>query len=99
MGIAGQVFDQNGNPISNLVVSVKGVLDNKTVDLLALTGVAPDYGPGGYEIKLAEKVIASKSTLKIIVFDLQGNQLSDAVALDTTTDCSQNLIITNFKKK
>ena len=99
MGIAGQVFDQNGAPLNNMVISVKGILDGKAVDLLALTGMAPDYGPGGYEIKLADKVIASKGGLTIIVYDLQGKQLSDAVKLDTFNDCSQNLIITNFKKK
>ena len=99
MGIAGQVFDQNGNPLNNLVISARGILDGKAVDLLGLTGMAPDYGPGGYEIKLADKVIASKGSLTIIVYDLQGKQLSDAVKLDTFNDCSQNLIITNFKKK
>jgi len=99
MGIAGQVFDQNGIPVNNLVVSVKGMLDGKSVDLLALTGMAPDYGPGGYEIKIADKVIASKGSLKVIIYDLQGNPLSDAVLLDTFSDCSQNLIIVNFKKK
>ena len=99
LGIAGQVFDKNGIPVNNLVVSVKGVLDGKAVDLLSMTGTAPDYGPGGYEVKLASKTVASTGSLKLFLYDLQGNQLSDTVTLDTFTDCDKNLIIVNFSKK
>ncbi len=99
LGIAGQVFDKNGNPVNNLVVSIKGELDGKAVDLLSMTGTALDYGPGGYEIKLADKAVASSGKLKLVLYDLQGNQLSDSLLLDTYTDCAKNLIIVNFSKK
>ena len=85
LGIAGQVFDADGKTIKNLVVNVKGNLGQTIIDEIGLTGVpeADIYGPGGYEIKIADKAVDSENTLKIQVFDIHGNNLTNAIAIKT----------------
>jgi hypothetical protein len=98
MGVAGQIFGADGKPQLNLVVVVKGKLGKNNLDLAGVSGIpeADIYGPGGYEIQLADKPSASTQSLSIQVYDLNGNALSDAYAFDTYPDCTQNLIVINF---
>jgi hypothetical protein len=101
LGIAGQIFDSDGKTINNLVVNVKGSLGQVVIDEIGLTGVpeADIYGPGGYEIKIADKTIDSENSLEIQVFDIQGNNLTNTVPFKTFSDCEKNLIIINFIMK
>ena len=96
LSVAGQVIDSSGTPVKNLVVSIKGTLNGNLVDLLGLTGLADEYGPGGYEIQLGTQPVASTGTLTIQVLDLDGNALTAAILFDTTAECSQNVILINF---
>jgi hypothetical protein len=96
MGVAGQVFDAQSNPITDLVMTVGGTLNGEVVDRVSLTGIAPQYGEGGYEVFLGERPIASRQTLWIQIRDLEGKQLTDKVYFDTIEDCERNLIIMNF---
>lgn len=98
LGIAGQVFDANGKTINNLVVNVTGKLGQTEIDMIALTGIpeANIYGPGGYEIVLADKAIKSENTLRIQVFNINGSSMSNPVPFATYLDCEKNLIIINF---
>ena len=98
MGVAGQVFDSSGKPLINRVIVVEGFLDNKLVDTLTLTGLSTPYGPGGFEIKLSNSVIASTNSLFITLYDLSGKALSLPVIINTFDDCNKNLIIVNFQK-
>ncbi len=99
MGIAGQVFNKAGSPMPNVVVVAEGYLDGKPLELISLTSLASAYGPGGFELPLALKTIASKNAVYLSVYDLDGNLLSNPLALETFTDCEKNLIIANFKEK
>ena len=101
LGIAGQVFDADGKTINNLVVNVKGSIGQTLIDEIGLTGVpeADIYGPGGYEIKIADKTFDSENTLLIQVFDIQGNNLANTIPFRTYSDCEKNLIIVNFITK
>lgn len=96
LGIAGQVFDINGQPVEGLIVEVSGQLDGNEVLQLVLTGSSTRLGPGGYEIRLAERALASEATLSIQVFDLAGLALSDAIAFNTSDACDANQILLNF---
>ena len=98
LGVAGQVFDLNGSPLQNIVVAVKGTLNGSTISLIALTGYPASlaYGPGGFEVQLAQTVIASSNTLTIQLFDVSGKALSDAVLFTTYASCTKNLILINF---
>ena len=99
LGVAGQVFAADGNPIKNLVVVIKGSLGEKRIDSVVLTGLetANVYGSGGYEISLSDKVVESTKSLIIYLNDLKGNALSPEIKFDTFADCNKNLIIINFK--
>lgn len=101
LGIAGQVFDADGKTINNLVVNIKGNLGQAEIDEIGLTGIpeADIYGPGGYEIKIADKAVDSENSLRIQVFDIKGNSLTNAMSFKTYSDCEKNLIIVNFIMK
>ncbi|KPL82428.1 hypothetical protein SE15_09730 [Thermanaerothrix daxensis] len=94
MGVAGQVFGAGGNPLPNLVVSASGNVAGQSVDALGFTGLVTDYGPGGYEIQLANRV--APAIFWIQVYDLQGAPLSEAQMFQMGDDCAKNLAIINF---
>ena len=98
MGVAGQVFGADDEPVINLVVIAKGTINGSTVDITSVTGVvkAEVYGPGGYEIVLGDSAAATSQSLSIQVFDLSGNALSEEVFFDTYANCDKNLVVINF---
>lgn len=107
MSVAGQVMDTGSpwyddkkvvEPVTGLVVSVLGLLNGNVVNVLTLTGLAPDYGPGGYEAQLASQPIASSHALWVQVYDLDGNAVTEPIFFDTIKDCSKNVIIVNFTR-
>ncbi len=54
------------------------------------------YGPGGYELYLADHVMATTDTFRIQVRDAAGVPLSPWYSIPTYADCSKNLILANF---
>jgi hypothetical protein len=63
-----------------------------------MTGLAPQYGPGGYEITLGDRPLDSDDALTVQLFDQAMLPLSDKVTFDTFEDCDRNLILVNFKQ-
>ncbi len=96
MGVAGQVIDLRGAPLTNQLIKVTGTLEGQTIEVIAITGLATQYGPAGYEITLANKPIASTGTLTVQMFDQAGLPLSEPVVIDTYDTCDKNLILVNF---
>jgi hypothetical protein len=98
LGVAGQVFGPDGLPVLNLIVSVKGKLGATEVDVFSMTGLpqGDPYGPGGYEIKLADQTSSTNDSLTIQVFDLQAMPLSSPLSFNTFSECDKNLVIINF---
>ena len=96
MGVGGQVFDNQGNPVERIVVVAAGALEGETIKVLGMTGAASQYGPGGYELVLAQRLIPSSGTITVTLFDLAGNRLSESVAIDTFDDPAKATIIVNF---
>ena len=98
LGVAGQVFGEDDSPQINLVLVIKGTLGQTSIDMTGVTGIpeADIYGPGGYEIVLADEPLQSEGSLSIQVFDLEGTALSEPVAFDTYADCGKNLVVINF---
>jgi hypothetical protein len=101
LGIAGQIFDAKNQTLNNLVINVRGLLDETEIDLISVTGIpeADVYGPGGYEIKIADSALKSEKTLTIQVFDINGNIMSIPISFNTFSDCDKNLVIINFQLK
>jgi len=96
LGVAGQVFDKSGKPLSSLVVVVDGSLSGQTLEQIGLTGKALAYGDGGYELVLGNQAAASTSQLIISLYDLKGKALSDPFPFTSVADCKKNLILINF---
>jgi len=98
MGVGGQVVDMSGAPVTGLIIRLGGVLTGLqlTPPLLSLTGVAPNYGQSGYEFTLADKPVASSSSLWLQLLDQAGIALSKQFSFDTFDVCEKNLIIINF---
>jgi len=101
MGVGGQALDRRGSPVIGLVVQVGGTLNGTTFDTqLSLTGVAKEYGPGGYEIQIFGAPLDSTEELYIQLFDPGTNQpVSEKTYFDTKNSCTENLILITFQQK
>ncbi|HEY62707.1 MAG TPA: hypothetical protein G4N95_08660 [Anaerolineae bacterium] len=95
-GIAGQVFGENGEIQENIVVEVGGEINGNNIAGMSLTGLAPIYGPGGFEIVLGDKPEASQQSVWIQLHDTDGVQLSKKIYFNTYDNCDKNLILVNF---
>lgn len=96
MGIGGQVFDLQGIPLVNYLVEVEGELSGQQISILALTGGAPQLGPGGYLLEIASQPIESNGMLYLQVLDLNSRVLSEKIFITTYSSCDKNLILVNF---
>jgi len=96
MGIAGQVFDESGQAIIDLMVTLGNAELGKTSELAAITGLAPGYGPGGYEIKFSDMTFESNGIYWVQIYNSDGQPLSDPFFFNTIHACYQNLILINF---
>jgi hypothetical protein len=99
MGVAGRVFDMKHDPVAlGIIVQVGGVVDGKVLNVTTLTGTARQYGDSGYEVTLADKPVAAKGAVWIRLLDQSGFAISDRVFIDTSSDCTKNLVFVNFKQ-
>jgi hypothetical protein len=96
LGVVGQAFNNNNQPVIGLIVEVDGVLEGRTILMLGLSGGSPDVGRGGYELVLSDHTIESRGTLWIQLFDVSGTPQSQKIYFDTFQDCNRNLIMVNF---
>lgn len=99
MGVAGQVLDVSGAPVSTgVVIQLSGVFGGEFIDITSLTGIAPQYGQSGYELTLSDKPVASNNTLWVQLLDQAGAPLSEKIYFETFEDCNRNLVFINFKQ-
>lgn len=100
-GVAGQIFDASGNPLLNYVVKVAGTYNGAPFSQIGVTGMVSGnpYGVGGYEIVLGSTPVASVDLLTIQIFDASGTPVTNPLPFSTSANCSQNLVLINFKAK
>jgi hypothetical protein len=96
MGLAGQVFDEEGRPLNGIIVAVVGNVAGTDVDALGFTGLAPSYGPGGYEITLHNGV--APGIFWVQLFDLAAQPLTEPLNFSMLTDCQTSLAVINFRQ-
>ncbi len=97
LGVAGEAMSLNGEAVRGLFVQLGGDLPGvNTEDNVSMTGMAPEYGDGGFEITLSDQLIASSGRLWIQLLDQQNLPLSGRVYFDTYDDCERNLILIYF---
>lgn len=97
MGVAGQIFDENMQPINGMVVVVEGVTNNSMIELLGYSGLAEAYGSGGYELVLGE--INGPGIFWIQLFGEDGKPLSEIYSFQMSGTCEENLAVINFTIK
>lgn len=100
-GVAGQVFDASGKPVTNLIVKVSGYWEGKGISLVGITGMVSGlpYGPGSYEIVLGNAAFDTVDQLQIQIFSANQTPLTVPLSFSTSADCSKNLVMINFKAK
>lgn len=97
-GVAGQVFNSLGQPLTGVTVEVGGQLDLAEINKITLSGTAPEYGESGWVVELGVKPVASLGTLYAQLWDLDGQPLSGRIYFNTYEDCSQNLVLMIFRQ-
>ncbi|MCX6053340.1 MAG: hypothetical protein NTZ74_00200 [Chloroflexi bacterium] len=100
-GVAGQLFDKNGDPVLSYIVKVAGTFDGQPFAQITVTGIASGspYGPGGYEVVLGNKAVDSIDLLAIQLFDPQGSAITAPLPFSTSSSCTKNLVLINFTEK
>ena len=99
--VGGEAVDDKNGPYKFGIVKVGGTLNGQTIDPelhTTVTGVAPQFGSAGFEIKITEvPMVDSNGTLWIQMVHTDGSPLSDRKFLNTYNDCDRNLIQVRFK--
>ena len=101
LGIGGQIFNREGVVQKDIIIKVEGeLMGSPVIEGMTMPLADPDidifYGPGGFELTLADSPAESDSTLWVQLFSLDGTPLSEKVYLITYDDCLKNLLLLNF---
>jgi hypothetical protein len=97
-GIGGTVVDLNGSHIVGNVVVLRGTLNGNTVEQQTVTGINKEYGQSGFEFVIGSAPIETRGTLYVQLVDLQNIPMSDKIFVNTSSDCTKNLVLVRFKK-
>ena len=98
-GIGGTVVDANNSPVIGTVVVLRGTLNGSTIEQQTVSGINKEYGPSGFEFVIGTAPVASNDTLIVQLVDQQSIPLSDPVTVDTSSDCTKNLVMVRFKRR
>ena len=101
LGVAGQIFNLEGQVQKDILIRAGGEINGSPViEEMAMPLAEPDidlaYGPGGFELTLADSLADTETEVWIQLFSLDGDTLSDKIYLTTYDDCQKNLILLNF---
>jgi len=97
VGVAGQVFDANGAGMPDVLITVSGKLEGRQTEWMALTNSDSPYGPGGYEVMLANRMYNPPPPLTIQAFNLQGLPISEPYQFAFPGAFEANLLIVTFQ--
>jgi hypothetical protein len=96
LGVAGQIFDFDGIPVSGILVEVSGTLNGQEISGLTLSGMAPAYGEGGYELTISDSPASPTDEIWVQLLDQANLPLSDKIYFQTYDSCDSNLVKVNF---
>src|SRR5215211_812524 len=97
-GIGGTAVDASGSHIVGTVVVLRGTLNGNTIEQQTVTGINKEYGQSGFEFVIGNAPVETKGTLYVQLVDLQNIPLSDKIVINTSSDCTKNLVLVRFKK-
>lgn len=93
-GIAGRVFDVDGDPQDGVRVTVW----NDDFSFTEISGTAPQYGGAGWwERAISDRPIRGRWYVQVV--DESGNPKSPRVTVNMRDNCSQNLALVNFQQR
>ena len=98
MGVGGQVIGLDGGAVLYLSIKLDGSLNGEAIEIITISGTAPQYGTAGYEFKLSDQPVDSTQILSVQLLDQADLPLSERYYFDTFNDCDKNLILINFKQ-
>ena len=104
LGVAGQIFDSKGQVQKEIIIRAGGkIAGSPVIEDMAMPLSEPKvdlaYGPGGFEITLANQTKSTNKEAWIQLYNLAGSPLSEKIYLVTFADCQKNLILMNFSSK
>ncbi len=88
MGIAGEVFDIDGNPVPQGAYVVH--VWDAGIDARVTVGDAPAYGPSGFEQFLFDAPRVQENNVQLETSS--GTAVSQVYRIQTRASCNQNLI-------
>jgi hypothetical protein len=94
LGIAGRVFDLNGNAMQNLIAHLEG--GGLNYDVFVGDPRFNAYGPPAYELYISNQAKDTTDVFRVQLRSAQGQPLSDVYVIRTFADCNKNLILVNF---
>lgn len=98
LGVGGQVIGLDGSAVLYLSIKLGGSLNGESVEMVTISGTAPQYGQAGFEFKLADQPVDSIQNLYVQLLDQADLPLSDKYYFDSFNDCEKNLVLINFKQ-
>lgn len=98
MGVGGQVIGLDGGAVLYLSIKLDGSLNGEAIEIITISGTAPQYGTAGYEFELSDQPVDSTQILSVQLLDQADLPLSERYYFDTFNDCDKNLILINFKQ-
>ena len=95
MGIGGTVADLSGKAALGSYVHIWG-LDN--IDQVVAAGANTNYGPSGWELRLARGQIVGNWTVQLVASPETKLPLSAAYTISMPGDCKRNLALVRFQQ-
>jgi hypothetical protein len=96
-GVGGQVFDVNGSPVSGVVIKISGPFGGQNLLRYAVSGSSQQFGAGGFDLYLSDAPINTKS-LSAQLVDVSGLPLGPSILVPTSSACTANLAVINFRQ-
>lgn len=94
-GVAGTAIDLKGKPARGYVVQVTSA-DGAAQRVTA--GSSPDYGPGGWELRLGERQAAGTWRVQLYTASNLKKPVSDAYQIVLLGTCAKNLAFVRFQQ-
>ena len=94
LGIAGEVYDVQGNPVGSGQYRVH--VWGSGIDERPPVGGAPAYGPAGYEQFVFDAPVVRDYNLQLET--VNGTAVSEVYQVQTRASCNQNLLLFNFRQ-
>ena len=89
-------MDKDGAAVPGVLIEAGGSLGDIDISALTLSGMATNYGEGGYEITIHNTPLASENAIWIQLLDQSNLPLTEKIYFQTFDSCDSNLVRINL---